>query len=80
MLDLWNGLFGLGAAVIGGVVTGFVHAQQKTEFRQRAYHGSFSRVRHVSKARRPSPRRRALSVLVAALHQIHGPYAKSRRF
>jgi hypothetical protein len=38
MLDIWNGLFGLVAAVVGGVVTGlFMRSQQKTEFRQRAY-------------------------------------------
>ena len=37
MLDLWNGLFGLVAAVVGGVVTGlFMRSQQKAEFRQRA--------------------------------------------
>jgi hypothetical protein len=34
---LWNGLFGLVAAVVGGVVTGlFMRSQQKAEFRQRA--------------------------------------------
>jgi hypothetical protein len=34
---LWNGLFGLIAAVVGGVVTGlFMRSQQKAEFRQRA--------------------------------------------
>jgi hypothetical protein len=37
MVDLWNGIFGLVAAVFGGVVTGlFMRSQQKAEFRQRA--------------------------------------------
>jgi hypothetical protein len=36
-VDLWNGVFGLVAAIVGGVITGFFMLwQQRREFRQRA--------------------------------------------
>jgi hypothetical protein len=37
MLDLWNGLFGLVAAIVGGVATAaFMLVQQKRDFRRHA--------------------------------------------